>query len=312
VPTERARSGRVYSTGFVKAFTVEFGLTPDEAMDGVVELLELAVECDCVVVQTTLGNLRERLVKKRGLSPEVFSAFLKTFGLFHRPEWENPPQGFIRKDLYPWRFRRRLSLMVRPLLVFGEQDCDEMIYGAGTLWLSLNYLLERAEQGQFPGKEFFSTKQMRAYIGMVNDERGHAFAEAIAERLRKRGWQARSEVQMTEIGASVELGDIDVLGWKSTGEILLIECKRLQLARTISEIAEICGRFKGEAKDDLDRHLQRIKWLNQHTANLRRIVGFIPDKNLLDARLVTNVDVPMRYLTSLAIEASKIGPLRDF
>jgi len=115
---------------------------------------------------------------------------------------------------------------------------------------------------------------------------------------------------MTEVGASAELGDIDVIGWKSTGEVLLIECKRLQLARTIAEIAEVCRRFKGEAKDDLDKHLRRIAWVNQHTSNLERIVGFSPDKDHIDARLVTNIDVPMRYLTSLPIPVDKIGPLR--
>ena len=309
-PAERTRADETYSADFVRAFTMEFGLTPDEAIDGLQELMELAVECDSVVVQTTFGKLRERLLNKRSLSADACHAFVKTYGLFHRPAWDHPPAGFMKKDLYPWRFRRRLSAMVRPLLVFGEQDRDEVFYGAGTLQLGFSYLLERTEQGQLPGKEFFATKQMRTYIGKVNEERGRAFTESVADMLRKRGWQARSEVQMTEIGASAELGDIDVIGWKSTGEILLIECKRLQLARTIAEIAEVCSRFKGEAKDDLDKHLRRIAWVNQHTSNLKRIVGFTPDKDHIDARLVTNVDVPMRYLMSLPIAVDKIGPLR--
>lgn len=310
-PTERTRADVIYSADFIYAFAMEFGLTPDEAVDGIAELMELAVECDSVVVQTTLGQLRDRLLRKRGLSTDACHAFVKTFGLFHRPAWDHPPAGFTNKDLYPWRFRRRLSAMVRPLLVFGEQDRDEVSYGVGALQLGFSYLLERTEQGQLPGKEFFSTKEMRTYIGTVNEERGRAFTESVADKLRKGGWQARSEVQMTEVGASAELGDIDVIGWKSTGEILLIECKRLQLARTIAEIAEVCRRFKGEAKDDLDKHLRRIAWVNQHTSNLERIVGFNPDKDHLDARLVTNVDVPMRYLTSLPIPVDKIGPLRS-
>jgi hypothetical protein len=307
---EQTRASENYSARFINAFAMEFGLTPDEAVDGIAELMELAVECDSVVVQTTLGHLRDRLIRKRGLSVDACHAFLKTFGLFHRPAWDHPPAGFTDKDLYPWRFRRRLSAMVRPVLFFGEQDPDEVFYGVGTLRLGFSYLLERTVQGQLPGKEFFTTKEMRAYIGTVNEERGRAFTESIADMLRKRGWEARSEVQMTELGASAELGDIDVIGWKSTGEILLIECKRLQLARTIAEIAEVCRRFKGEAKDDLDKHLRRIAWVNQHTSNLERIVGFNPDKDHLDARLVTNVDVPMRYLVSLPIPVEKIGPLR--
>lgn len=309
-PAERTRADEIYSADFVNAFTMEFGLTPDEAVDGLAELMELAVECDSVVVQTTLGKLRERLLNRRSLSADACHAFVKTFGLFHRPAWDHPPAGFTKKDLYPWRFRRRLSAIVRPLLVFGEQDCAEVFYGAGALQLGFSYLLERTEQGQLPGKEFFTTTEMRRYIGTVNKERGHAFTKSVADTLRKEGWQARSEVQMTELGASAELGDIDVIAWKSTGDIRLIECKRLQLARTIAEIAEVCSRFRGEAKDDLDKHVRRIAWVNQHASNLERIIGFSPSKNRIDARLVTNIDVPMRYLVSLPIPVDKIGPLR--
>ena len=151
---------------------------------------------------------------------------------------------------------------------------------------------------------------MKQYIGTVNDERGHAFARSVADQLRKAGWKARNEVKMTELGGSSELGDIDVLAWKPSGEILLIECKRLQLARTVAEVAGICRRFRGEAKDELDKHVQRKNWVRANTSGLQPIVGFVPDKARLDDRLVTNKHVPMTYLKSLPIKANKIGPLK--
>jgi len=151
---------------------------------------------------------------------------------------------------------------------------------------------------------------MKQYIGAVNSERGHAFARSLADQLRKNGWEARNEVQMTELGGSAELGDVDVLAWKPSGEIQLIECKRLQLARTVAEVAEICRRFRGEAKDELDKHVRRVNWIRANPAGLQRIVGFVPDPARIDDRLVTNTHVPMMYLTSLPIEADKIGPLK--
>jgi len=115
---------------------------------------------------------------------------------------------------------------------------------------------------------------------------------------------------MTELGASSELGDIDVLAWKTGCELLLIECKRLQLARTVAEIAEICRRFRGEAKDELDKHVRRGEWVTRHLASLERIVGFTPARNRVDSWLITNTHVPMMYLTGLPIAAEKIGPLK--
>lgn len=308
--TERTRADEIFSAEFINAFKTEFGLTPDEAVDGVAELMELAVEQDSVVVQTTLGTLRNRLTRVRGLASEACQSFLATFGLFHRPAWFQPPPGFEKEDIYPWRFRRRLSATVRPLVIFGEQDNDTVLYGAGALQLGFAYLLERTERGQLPDK-FFVTEVMKRYIGAVNDERGHAFARSIGDGLRQRGWQVRNEVKMTELGAAPELadGDIDVLAWKSSGEVLLIECKRLQLARTVAEIAEICRRFRGQAKDELDKHVRRANWVIQNPSSLERVIGFTPDHNFIDARLVTNTQVPLTYLKSLPIPAEKIGPL---
>lgn len=308
--TERIRAEEIYSADFNNAFVEEFGLTPDDAVDGFAELLDFAVEKNCVVVQATLGVLRNRLTQNRGLSIEACESYLKMSGIFHRPSWDIPPDGFKNKDLEPWRFRRRLSATVRPLLIFGEQDSDTVYFGAGSLRQGFAYLLKRAEAGQLPDR-FFVTKAMKKYIGSVNNERGHAFAKTVADKLRQKGWQVRNEVNMSELGTPREDadGDVDVLAWKSSGEVLLIECKRLQLARTVAEIAEICRRFRGEAKDELDKHIRRANWVIQNPSSLQRIVGFIPQPNSIDARLVTNTHVPMMYLNSLPISAEKIGPL---
>jgi Holliday junction resolvase len=306
-PNGRTRMDETYSAKFIAAFNAEFGLTPDETVDGIAELFDLAVESNSVVVETTLGILQGRLIRARGLSPSACNAFVKTFGLFHRPAWDRPPQGFNNKELYPWRYGRRLSAVVRPLLIFGENEDDKVFYGAGSLRQGFGYLMDRTERGQLP-ETFFTSKVMRSYWGAVNDERGHDFARSVADLLRKKGWEARNEVNMTELGASSELGDIDVLAWKPTGEVLLIECKRLQLARTVAEIAEICRRFRGDAKDELDKHVQRINWVLENPLSLERIVGFRPDRARIDAKLVTNTHVPMMYLTSLPITPDQIVP----
>jgi hypothetical protein len=251
-PAERTRADEIFSADFVRAFQIEFGLTPDEAVDGLEELMDFAVECENVVVETTLGDLKTRLTTVRRLLSDANEAFIRTLCIFHRPAWDQPPPGFSHKDINPWLFRRRLSATTKPILVFGEQDDDKVFFGAGALKLGFRYLLGRSERGHLP-QEFFISTAMKQYIGAVNSERGHEFAWTVADRLQENGWwEVRKEVQMTDLGASVELGDVDVLAWKSTGEIQIIECKRLQLARTVAEVAEICRRFRGEAKDGLD------------------------------------------------------------
>ena len=306
--SKKTRADEIYSQNYLLAFKEEFGLTPDEAIDGLAELFNLAMEYDNNLVEITTANLRDRLIRVRGLSPETCDAFIRTFGLFHRQNWETPPTGFRAKDIYPWRYRRRLSAAARPLLILGDNKDDKILYGVGSLAQSVRYLMQRTEQGWLP-EDFFISKAMKSYIGAINDERGHSFAKSVAAAFHDQGWQVRNEVQMTELGAPSELGDIDVLAWKPTGEILLIECKRLQFARSIAEIAEICRRFRGEAKDELDKHLKRVNWVTQNPLSLERIVGFKPNGEQIDVRLVTNTHVPMMYIKSLPIPSNKIGPL---
>ena len=306
---ERKRAEEIYPPGLIRAFQAEFGLTLDEAVNGVAELIDLAVECDSIIVETTLGEIKARLTSNRGLSVDAGEAFFRAFGLFHRPAWEMPPEGFTGKDLYPWRFSRRLSALVRPLFIFGEQDEDKVLFGGGALKIGLGHLLSRIEQGHLP-QDFFTSTAMKKYIGMVNDEKGHAFTQSVSDQLREKEWQTRTEVPMTELGAPTKLGDVDVLAWKPSGEIQIVECKRLQLARTLAEIAGIYRRFRGEAKDQLDKHVRRVNWIRKNVADLQRIVGFLPNTANIDDRLVTSTHVPMTYMAGLPIEANKIGPMK--
>ena len=75
-----------------------------------------------------LVKLRATLKDKRGFSDETCDSFFGMFGLVHRKRWSEPPKGFTKKDMYPWRFSRRLSLMARPLLIFGLEDSSTVVF----------------------------------------------------------------------------------------------------------------------------------------------------------------------------------------
>ncbi len=305
----RTRADEVYSADFVRAFAVEFGLSPDDAIDGLAELFDLAVEKNTVVVETTVGELRRRFKQNRGMSEIVREAFINKFGLFSRPEWEKPPRGYRRADIWPWRFRRPLSSVVRPLLIFGDRDQDAVIYGVGQLRDGIRYLFERISDGQLP-QEFFRSAIMKAYIGAVADRRGHDFEETVAVKWRTAEWTVRTGIRMTELGGPQELGDIDVLAWNGNGMVAIVECKRLMLSKTVAEISEVCSRFRGEARDELAKHLARVQWIKENRHSLDKVTGFTPEEKNIDAYLVTNTDVPMMYLSTLPIAKEKVLPLR--
>lgn len=302
----------LYHESFILAFKEEYGLELDESLDCFAELSDLAVDIEEVVIKTTIGEMRKRIIANRGLSSGICDAFFRSFCLSSRQRWDKPPPGFAVRDIWPWLFRRRLSTLVRPILVTGLGDLDKAYFGLGQLIQGMGYLIERSESGRMP-QEFFASKAMRSYAGQVANERGALFEDEVAAELCKHGWKARTRIQMTELEASTELGDVDVLAWHLDGRVLAIECKRLQAARTVGEVADVLRKFAGEERDKLARHLNRLEWIRSHHSVLRRAIGFPAHENTIHVRglLVTNTDVPMMYATGLPIPASDIVPLRS-
>lgn len=292
-----------FDKAFVRAFRSEFDLSPDNVLEGFAGLMDLVVDRGELVVRAQMGELAGGLIRRRGFGDDVCRAFLRTVTIFHRDPWERPPRGFRQRDLYPWRFRRPLSLLARPLLAFGASKSDIVVFGAATLRAGLSYLLERGRRGWLP-QSCFRSREMVAYVGTVNERRGREFTLRTARRLRELGWSTRTEVGMAEFGASAEYGDVDVVAWKVSGEVQLLECKCLYLARTV---AEICGRFRGEAADELAKHMRRMEWMENHVKEIARVVGFVPRWELVVHRLVTNTHVPMRYIEGLPMQSELIG-----
>jgi hypothetical protein len=174
---------------------------------------------------------------------------------------------------------------------------------------SISYLFENMRSAWLP-EEFFRSKEMARYRGSVADAEGAGFTRETAQALQDIGWEVRTEVLMVTLGAPQELGDLDIVAWRSGDDrLLLIECKRLQPARTIGEIAELLKQFRGETGDRLGRHIRRYKWVQTHLTETLNALGMPKGVSSLLPLLVTNREVPMRFLDDLPLAANQIMPL---
>ncbi|MEQ1852216.1 MAG: hypothetical protein ABMA01_11560 [Chthoniobacteraceae bacterium] len=291
---------------FAAAFRAEFGLTPLQVIEAKAALGDLAYKAKAVVMSVKESEVISCLAKECGLTPDESRRFLSEFSLTRRPRWDDPkPAPFRSRDWYPWRFRRRLSLYSRPLVRVDDAADATIIFAPGLMDEGFRYVMMSAYTGDFPN-DFFLSAEMRAWIGAANNERGHRFNREMAAEVEKLGWRAEASAQMSRFGAPEGLGDVDVLAWNATLRIVLvIECKRLQMARTIGEIVEQLKRFKGEAEDDLGVHMRRFHWLQQNPRSLEALIGFPATGDNLKVMLLTNTTIPSRYLqdTPIAREA---------
>lgn len=219
-----------------------------------------------------------------------------------RTNWRDVPEGFDAKDLFPWRFRRRLSVLRKPLIQIDETEVDPKILVApGVVRDAIVYMIGNYHRGDFPLWQL--TPKMRKWAGTSRDRQGSEFATEVATRLSESGWEVETEVTVTKLlGRSFDrdYGDVDVLARKpGSDRVLLIECKDVQYRKTDGEIAEQLSDFRGSVRSDgkpdlLLKHLNRIEVIKQEATALARYLR-LDMPPAIEGHLVFKNPVPMRY-----------------
>ncbi len=302
-----------FPSGFVEAFAAEFGITPDELTTAYHVLSDDALGEQKLVVTRTDARFRE-ILRPVFQREDAVEAFIDNFALAPRKRWDSTPVGFSDKDWYPWRYRRRLSLVMRPFV----RDVDgkgSIIFAPGLVHDSVGLLLTRLLTGRLPADEFRS-EEMRSWIGEMTRQRGEEFEIAVAGEFTAGGLKALASRPMTEFGADKSYGDLDVLAWTANGSVFYaVECKRLRFARTVGEVGEQLREFRGEEMDRLAKHLRRCNWLRQHMDELMRISKTSSSRRTIVPLLVPSTIVPMQFVSGLPLDPNNIvafNRLRDW
>jgi len=255
------------------------------------------------------------LVCAGGVPEQAAASFLTQFALRSRTRWQDPPDGFAGRDIYPWRFGRRLSYITRPILVLDDGDDVELMVAPAALRQALTYVFQGARSGRLD-RSFFRTQGMRdSWLGKARE--GHSFNAAVAEELLAANWTVSENLGLPELlnrGLERNHGDIDVLAWRDDRKtVLVIECKDLAPARNYSEIAALLSEYQGVERngraDKLRRHLDRVSLLREHRNQVERFTG-VSDPQVLSC-LVCSGPVPMQYAGIDALAGTKVGTLDD-
>lgn len=147
VKKERRPIEETYSPAFLSAFKAEYGLHLNRYIDVVAELWEIGMEMKDCIVSMEVPSFVERLIQKRSLSEIECIQFLNSFALQPRPKWDEVNRPFRSRDFYPWRYQRRLSLLMRPVVWSGNAHAGQIVVGLQALALSMSYLLGNIELG---------------------------------------------------------------------------------------------------------------------------------------------------------------------
>ena len=293
----------VFENDFLQAWNEEIGESLDNTRIFLDTTENIAFQQSKIVIQCNYTELLSAITANSSLAASSAKIIIDAFTLAPRNRWKDIPQGFKDSDRQPWRFRRRLSLIRRPLIQIDQGTNPTIICSPGLARQSiLDYVLRNYYECSFP--EFqVKSKPMLKLFGKTKHHRGIRFNSEVERRLKELGWEAISEIKITHLlGNSFErnYGDVDVLAWNSSKRrVIMVECKDLQYHKTLGEIAEQLSDFKGETNDDgkpdlLKKHIERIELAQQHEDRVSKFVK-MPLPLSIEGLLVFKNPVPMQF-----------------
>ncbi len=262
----------------------------------------------------TLSELRESLSDDVPSLEDVINIFLSR----PRSTWQELPPDTTDKDRWPWRLRRQLSLLRRPLVQLSASEVDpRILITPGLLRDAMFYTLSGYYEGSFQHAQL-KTSKMRSWVGNIARRRGQEFAEKVSKQVTKLGWQCNTEVPVRRILTGREnagLGDIDVLAWhEEQSKVLLVECKHLYFAKSVGELAEQIKDYRGRLRegkpDDMLKHINRT---NAILADLPALSAFLklPNELSVSSWVIFRFPVPVQQAWSEGSGNVQVGTYED-
>jgi hypothetical protein len=288
------------AAAFLEALEEEFRASLDLIRRFIDAVENLGIEKNRAIFVVSRSAFLAEIAQEMACEVAMIEPPFDRLTLSPRPSWRTPPEGYLPKDLFPWRFRRPLTVLRRPFI--QVDDAGERIFVApGILRDAISYMMHNFHQGNFPLRQL--KPKMKRWAGESRNQQGRKFAEEVAARLNELGWMTDVDIKVTALlkkGFDKDYGDVDVIAYNPvTKRVLLIECKDVQHRKTPGEIAEQLSDFRGDLGDDgkpdhLLRHLARIDLIKEHTSDLAKHVGF--DGPYIEGHIVFKNPVPMKFV----------------
>lgn len=284
---------------FMDALVAEWGLDLDTVLLGVQTLELEGMNRRKPVFALSKDEIVQTLGTK--LTSSEITAFMDNFIFVQRAKWQVIPNG-KPDEMFPWRFRRKSSVLRQPILDISSGDLSSYLIVPG--------LIEEAVRHQFglmyEGAVRVSNLRSQEMKHWVEVEIGHResirFEKRMAERIGTLGVDVKTSVKLTQIlkkSLDQNFGDIDILAWDTeTGIVWVVECKNVALRKTPGELGEQLLNFRGETRDgkrdQLKKHLDRVDLLRANLDSLREFLELTDVSDVRSVLLFPN-PVPMQY-----------------
>jgi hypothetical protein len=187
-------SENVFEEQFLNAWRDETGAALDELRLFVDFLEDIGIREQKAVLTIPTSKLQNVAVDGHSL-PDTTSFTIIDFLISRsRPKWQDVPETYEDVDRQPWRFRRRLSVLRKPLLQVDDTDDPTIVVAPGLLRDAVMYMIASyhrflggyfAQPGRSPVQSGSSGQTQGAWLASRARCQNHTVAAA---GIRKRLW----------------------------------------------------------------------------------------------------------------------------
>jgi hypothetical protein len=295
------------------AFVAEFGLTMTEVKEFHNFLTDIGFRQKKACTRLPMSELKEAVKNATHDIPdwtdEKIETAIQLYSLKPRGKWDEVPNGFLKSDIYPWRYNRRLSYIYRPLVIGPEDNSNQLVFwGPRHVDESCRQLFSNISTGRYKTHEQ-SSEAMKKFLGHVWEKAGEEFQQEVKKWFEKNtNWLIKTKVSInpsTLLKASSDLGDVDILAVDcSDRKIYSIECKHINSGRNPREMASELERFftqKEEQDAWIEKHVKRHKWLSNNTAKVSSLFKIDLTNYAVSSLFLTSEEIPTPYLRSMLL-----------
>ncbi|MCF6129328.1 SEC-C domain-containing protein [Flavobacterium sp. AS60] len=197
------------------------------------------------------------------LTEREIESFLNHFTLSSRGDINSPPTGYEYPDIFPWRYNRALSYLLRPFIkIKDEKNIYKYIFSPRHLASSSDNFMAVFFDGSLKVKS--SLKKINSLLAERNNFKGKHFRNEVYKWMKD---YTSLEVVPFEFkipvkGNEKNFGDVDILAFDKSKKIIYsIECKNTKQAKIIYEFQRDANNY---ITKQLPKHRERSKWLKDN------------------------------------------------
>lgn len=280
-------------------FKQEYGIEFYLALKLFNELAHICIEdykTSCLILsKKTFIRLLE---EKTNLSLSEIDSFLNHFTLTSRGNIGKPPKGYNYSDIFPWRYNRKLSYLLRPIiLIKNENEEDTIIFSPRHLNSAYGNLHYALLNGIL--KVDSQYKKINSFLADRNNIKGKEFRNEVANWLQENPnlEVIPYEYKIPRKGQIKDYGDIDILVFDKKKKIIYcIECKNTKQTKTIYEFSV---NIQNYIEKQLPKHFNRIQWVKENKQILSQRFNYDFTSFNVKSFLVSSFQLPLKLIENV-------------